>query len=373
MDSLRESISQSFSKRLPTPNTGPDAEQMQAIRACADLIFPVLTYLEKKSARHSPIRRLTARLGRRSKAPSGIYLWGDVGRGKTVLMDAVFDVMNPRQYRRVHFHRFMLEVHERLDIARQTERDPLRKVGQDLACDTAVLGIDEFQVSDIGDAMILFGLLRALIERHVVLIFTSNTPPAALYDGGLQRDRFVPAIALIEKATAIVQLRGGRDYRLETLDTRPSYHVPNDSAAHQQLQSLLLRIDPAAAYPAEPIMLRGRSIPIQGLGNGVIWFDFQDLCEGPRSKLDYVDLSKRHHTLLLSGVPQLDDDDNNAARRFIELIDELYDRRVNVVITAAALPDALYRGQRLRDEFQRTASRLVEFQSAHYLSQAHRP
>jgi len=373
MTDLLDSITESFSKRLPDPGLKVDTEQLQAIQASTQIMHPILAYLDRRAKQRRGLRRFVTWLAGPPAAPRGLYLWGTVGRGKTLLMDALIDCLDSHLCRRVHFHRFMLEVHERLNAARQTEADPLRKVGRDIALRTQVLALDEFQVSDIGDAMILSGLLYALIEHHVILLMTSNTRPSELYAGGLQRDRFIPAISLIETTTASVELTGNRDYRLEKLGAWPSYHVPDTPEANQQMQSLLFQIDPMSACPAEPLTLHGRTISARGAGDGVVWFDFAALCDGPRSKLDYVDLSKRYHTLLLSGVPQMHDDDDNAARRFIELIDELYDRRVNVVLSADALPDALYLGQRLRDDFKRTTSRLVEFQSAHYLAQAHRP
>ena len=368
-----ESLSATFIGRLSRVGAEPDWHQQQALKACARLADR-LNQAFAKSSPSAPwdlARRLRLR-----KSPitpfRGIYLWGSVGRGKTLIMDTLLDALPEEACRRVHFHRFMLEIHDGLRRRRE-EKDPLRRIGREISAETRVLGFDEFHVSDIGDAMILSGLLHALLENGLTLIFTSNTPPRLLYQQGLQRDRFLPAIELIERHTEVVHLDGDRDYRLETLGSLPTYHVPNDAEAEAGMRSLLLTIDPKAAISPDVLTLNSRQIPIRAKGDGVIWFDFEALCEGPRSKVDYVELSRSCHTLLLSGIPCLGADRENAARRLIELIDELYDRRVNVVVSAAAPANALYQGARLAADFARTASRLHEFQSEDYLASAHRP
>ncbi len=302
----------------------------------------------------------------------GIYLWGSVGRGKTLMMDALLEALPKTQWRRVHFHRFMLEIHEKLRC-RRSQTDPLARIGREIAADTRVLGFDEFYVADIGDAMILSGLLHALVENGTTLIFTSNTPPSSLYRGGLQRERFLPAIDLIETHTEVIHLDGTHDYRLETLGSVPTYHAPHSAATEAQMASLLRHIDPCATVIPTTVTIHDRQIPVRASGDGVLWFSFKSLCEGPRSKADYVEISRICHTLLISEIPCLDNEHDDAARRFVELIDELYDRRVNVIVSAATQPDGLYRGQRLARGFARATSRLNEFQSADYLASAHRP
>ena len=366
-------LNDKFLSRLAPVNAAADAAQRAALETCAGVATDIIEHFGQTS-RPRPLRRLMGRL-RAEPEPvvRGIYLWGSVGRGKTVMMDAVMDALAPIATRRVHFHRFMLEIHERLKTARLEETDPLRRVGQEISRETQVLGFDEFQVFDIGDAMILSGLLKSLVENHVTLLFTSNLSPDDLYTGGLQRDRFVPAINLIKSCTHVIHLGGGRDYRLETLHAQPSYHSPSDEQAIQKMHELLLQIDPKAHSEPSVIVLNQRPIPVRAKGNGVIWFDFEALCDGPRSKADYVELSRGFHTVMMSDVPQLEAEDDNAARRFIELIDELYDRKVNLIVSAETAPEHLYRGLRLKDEFQRTVSRLYESQSSEYLAQAHRP
>ena len=363
-------LSATFIGQLGRDGAKPDAHQQRVLEACASLVDD----LSQSFAQ--PKGWSLARLARIRKTPrntvQGLYLWGSVGRGKTLIMDSLLDALPAETCRRVHFHRFMLEIHDGLRRRRE-ETDPLRRISQEISANTRVLGFDEFQVSDIGDAMILSGLLHALIENGLTLIFTSNTPPRLLYQQGLQRDRFLPAIELIERHTEVVHLDGDRDYRLETLGSLPTYHVPNDTRAEDSMRSLLLTIDPKAEITPDRLSLNGREIPIRARGNGVIWFDFEALCEGPRSKVDYVELSRSCHTLLLSGIPCFDADRENAARRLVELIDELYDRKVNVIVSAAAPANELYRGRRLAKDFVRTASRLHEFQSEDYLASAHRP
>lgn len=345
--------------------------QQRALETCAS-VADRLSESFSQSERPWGLARFVKINKTPGSATRGVYLWGSVGRGKTLIMDSLLDALPAESCRRVHFHRFMLEIHDGLRHRRK-EKDPLRSIGQEISAHIRVLGFDEFQVSDIGDAMILSGLLHALIDNGLTLMFTSNTPPRLLYQQGLQRDRFLPAIELIEHHTQVVHLDGDRDYRLETLGLLPTYHVPDDLQAEDGMRSLLLTIDPKAEIGPDKLSLNGREIPIRARGNGVIWFDFEALCEGPRSKVDYVELSRSYHSLLLSGIPCFDADHEDAARRLVELIDELYDRRVNVIVSAAAPANELYRGKRLAEDFIRTASRLHEFQSENYLASAHRP
>ena len=311
--------------------------------------------------------RLTSR-----KSSAGIYLWGKVGRGKTMMMDVLFDTVPGKRKRRVHFHRFMLELHQRLNLLQQ-QRDPLMQVSREIGQDVALLCLDEFFVSDIGDAMVLNQLLQGLANNGVTLVFTSNTKPDQLYKDGFQRDRFLPAIDLIKDRTVVVHLDGSTDYRLELLDRSDVYLTPDDATAQSQMQSLFTHIVSTIPVTAGAITINGRRIQSHAHGEGVIWFKFSALCEGPRSKVDYTELSRSYHTILISGIPQLNDSQDGIVRRFIELIDELYDRRVKVIVSANSCPEDLYSGKRLSAPFNRTISRLNAFQSEEYLSLSHRP
>ena len=306
------------------------------------------------------------------KSPTGIYLWGSVGRGKTMMMDVFFDTVPGKRKRRVHFHRFMLELHQRLKLM-QHQKAPLMQVSREIGKDVALLCLDEFFVSDIGDAMVLSQLLHGLANNGLTLVFTSNTKPDQLYKDGFQRDRFLPAINLIEDHSVVVRLDGNADYRLELLDRSDVYLTPNDAVAQKQMQSLFTHMVSTLPVAAGSITVNDRPIRPRTHGEGVIWFEFSELCEGPRSKADYAELSRSYHTILISGIPQLKDSQGGIVRRFIELIDELYDRRVKVIVSAERCPEDLYSGKRLSAPFSRTISRLNEFQSGAYLSLSHRP
>ena len=332
---------------------------------------------------------------RRPRPPAvrGLYLWGDVGRGKTFLVDLLYqslplpsrsahpstadpprpDDATPRRpgKLRLHFHRFMGRVHAELRKLEGRD-DPLREVAARFARQARVLCLDEFFVTDIGDAMILGGLLQHLFARGTTLVTTSNIEPAQLYRDGLQRARFLPAIALIEQQCAIVQLLAAQDYRLRELSRAGVYFTPLGDAAEQALDACFEHVAPGARRPESQIVVNGRGIPVKRRAEGVIWFDFAALCEGPRSVADYIELAQSFNTVLISGVPALSPQMEDAARRFVNLIDEFYDHGVNLVVSAAAAPAGLYRGERLRAEFARTQSRLTEMQSAEYLARAHR-
>lgn len=320
--------------------------------------------------RHS---RLTRWLKRSSteNAPRGVYLWGSVGRGKTWLMDLFFDSLPFVDKRRSHFHRFMQGVHEGLRKHKRRS-EPLKAVAADLAAEARVICLDELYVSDIADAMLLGGLFSALIEQQVTLVFTSNVPPSDLYRDGLQRQRFLPAIALIEQHCEIVQVDGATDYRLRQLQRRPVY-LQGDAAANRGLLEEIFRTltedeAPGSLVEGGALRIEGRDIPVLRLGENLAWFDFAALCTGPRSQNDYVHIASEFQHVIVSDVPIFTSTDEDAARRFIALVDEFYDRRVKLIMSAAASPTELYRGERLRFEFERTASRLIEMQSEAYLA-----
>lgn len=309
-------------------------------------------------------------------APDGLYLWGGVGRGKTFLIDLFYAGLPIAEKRRTHFHRFMRDVHARLrDHA--GERDPLAAIAREWRGSLRVLVLDEFFVSDIGDAMLLGRLLTRLFEEGVALVTTSNAAPGELYKDGLQRARFVPAIATLERHCRVLYLDSPLDYRLRALTRSPVYRAPlaDDSEAWLDARWRELGGDSTllgSAHREAGILIDGRRIPVRARAQGMAWFDFGALCEGPRGSADYIEIATEFHTVLLGGVPVFDVHRDDAARRFVTLIDELYDRHVNLVCTADAAPPALYRGERLLAAFERTASRLIEMQSAEYLAREHR-
>jgi cell division protein ZapE len=302
----------------------------------------------------------------------GLYLWGSVGRGKTWLMDLFFASLPFTDKRRRHFHRFMHDVHRRLAQLRR-RRSPLERVAAEIAQDTRVLCFDELYVADIADAMILGGLFAGLFARGVTLVATSNVAPAQLYQGGLQRERFLPTIALIEQHLEVLQLAGPIDYRLRQL-TGAGIYLPADApGTSARLQALFTRLAGQEAQRGGNIEIAGRPIAVLAASAAAVWFDFGSLCATARSTDDYIEIAREYPSVLLSGVPVLDELHDDEARRFIALVDELYDRNVNLIIAAAAPPAQLYRGERLRALFTRTASRLTEMQSAEYLAREHRP
>jgi cell division protein ZapE len=322
----------------------------------------------------------------------GLYLWGGVGRGKTFLIDLFFDGLPledikaeglaeprlPRRgegarpgKRRTHFHRFMRSVHERLR-AHAGERDPLAVIAREWRARLQVLVLDEFFVSDIGDAMLLGRLLERLFAEGVVLVTSSNTAPGNLYRDGLQRARFKPAIALLERHCHVMHMDSDTDYRLRELTRSPVYRAPLDGESEAWLESRWHALGGDDAHRDGSIELEGRKIATRARCKGMAWFEFAALCEGPRAAGDYIEIAREFHTLLLGNVPVMGANDDDAARRFVTLVDEFYDRHVNLVCTADATPPLLYVGERLRSAFERTASRLIEMRSEEYLAREHR-
>ena len=301
----------------------------------------------------------------------GAYLWGGVGRGKTFLMD-LFHASLQVPTRRTHFHRFMLEVHGRLRDLRDLP-DPLQRIAGDIAVDCRALCFDELYVSDVADAMILAGLFGALVEAGVSLVFTSNAAPRDLYRDGLQRQRFMPAIVLIEQHTEVLNVDGGTDYRLRQLERAPLYISTKTYDADRLLAQRFESIAGAAGEPGGTVEIEGRDIALRRRTVDVAWFDFPALCNGPRSQADYIEIARSFHTVVIAGVPRFDSSRDDEARRFISLVDEFYDRGVKLVLSAEGPPTDLYHGERLAFEFQRTASRLTEMQTHAYLERPHRP
>ncbi len=311
-------------------------------------------------------------LGDRTPPVRGVYLWGGPGRGKTWLMDAFFDSLPFAQKRRVHFHRFMLEIHKALDELPKTP-DPLLIVADRLAAQFRLLCIDEFHVTDVADAMLLTGLLEALFDRRVTLVTTSNIEPHKLYHEGLQRVRFLPAIVLIEQCMEVVALDSAEDYRMTLLRQSGTCLVGVDSPkAHTWLGEHFDALAATAPVEGNILRLAGRELHAVSLADDVVWFTFAELCLRPRSARDYLELACEFHAVLLEAIPVMSAEMDEGARRFIHLIDALYDHGVKLVMTAEASPGRLYTGRQLTQPFQRTASRLAEMASERYLSRAHR-
>jgi cell division protein ZapE len=304
--------------------------------------------------------------------PKGAYLWGGVGRGKTFIMDIFFDALPFEDKLRYHFHRLMYRVHGRLKTLAGQE-DPIEIIAEELAAQAKVICFDEFFVSEIGDAMILGKLLDGLFRRGVCLVATSNIPPEQLYHNGLQRQQFLPAIKLLETHTHVLNVDNGNDYRLRVLTQAEIWHSPLDIAADQNLEQYFSAIAPDSGTVGQPMEILGRNIQTRQRADGIAWFNFSELCDGPRSQNDYIEIARAFQTILLSNVPALTRETENQARRFIALVDEFYDRRVKLIVSAACPITDIYTGTQLTMEFQRTASRLLEMQSTSYLSEAHIP
>lgn len=321
--------------------------------------------------RRSLAGRMRRLLGRKPEPVRGLYVWGGVGTGKTHLFDLFFDALPFDDKLRLHFHRFMFLVHQQLRELPDRE-SPLEDVAEHFARRARVICLDEMHVDDITDAMLMGGLLRGLFSRGVTLVTTSNIPPQDLYPGGLQREQFLPAIELIRRHTTDVNLDGGVDWRLRTLANAEIWHVPVDEAGDRALADSFERIVAVRRVKQDHIRVNGREIPVVQWADGIACFDFAALCDSPRSSTDYLEIARFFHTVLIRGIPVLDDTQTNATRRFINLVDTLYDRCVRLLASADAEPDRLYRGERLAFEFQRTISRLVEMQTLEYLDRAHR-
>ena len=320
-----------------------------------------------------PRPTLWQRLLRRRAGPvRGLYLWGGPGRGKTYLMDCFFESLPFAEKRRVHFHRFMLEIHAALDTLPKTP-NPLPIVAQRLAKQYRVLCLDEFHVTDVADAMLLAGLLEGLFARCVTLVATSNTAPDELYRDGLQRERFLPALSLLKAHTRVHQMDGERDFRLELLQESGTYRVADGKSDRSWMDDHLRAL--AAVEPRRDVGLRfsGRELRASAVADDIVWFDFEELCLRPRSVRDYIEIAREFHTLLLHGVPYFDEEGDEAALRFMHLIDALYDHGVKCIVVAAASPPGLYLGARHKQAFKRTASRLTEMSGESYLARPHRP
>ena len=322
--------------------------------------------------------------GNRDKAApalKGVYIWGEVGRGKTLLMDLFFATCPVRRKRGVHFHEFMLDVHERLDEVRRklkrgdiADADPIRLVADELAGEAWVLCFDEFHVTDIADAMILGRLFSRLFERSVVIVATSNVEPAELYQGGLNRALFLPFIRMLGDKMEVMRLEARTDFRLEKLHDMKVWLVPADDAATHGLDEAWRRLTGGNPGHAVELTAKGHVVRVPRAARGVARFGFADICEAPLAALDYLRVAREFHTVLIDRVPVMTYAERNAAKRFIILIDTFYEAGVKLLASAAAEPDALYRAVEgfEANEFKRTASRLIEMGSSEYLAMARR-
>lgn len=335
-----------------------DAAQLAAVAAlerCEN------EWADYKARRSNAVTKLLVR----PPIPRGVYMWGGVGRGKSFLMDCFFQSVPLTRKTRLHFHEFMREVHRELQELKGMA-DPLDELGRRIALRFRLICFDEFHVSDVTDAMILHRLLAALFANRVSIVTTSNFHPDGLYPNGLHRDRILPAIALLKERLEVVNVDAGVDYRRRTLDRIKLYHTPLDHSAERALTVAFEQL--AEARDEEPIVfIEQRQITARHKAGGVIWFDFQSLCGGPRSQNDYLEIASRFHTLILSNVPQMPPRMASEARRFTWLVDVLYDRRVKLIISAEVPPEQLYLEGPLAHEFPRTVSRLHEMQSTEYL------
>ncbi|BBK44786.1 cell division protein ZapE [Allostella vacuolata] len=301
-------------------------------------------------------------------APQGLYIYGEVGRGKSMLMDLFFDFAPVEAKRRIHFHAFMQDVHRRLHEWRKTNAgDPLQPLAQELARQSWLLCFDEFQVTDIADAMILGRLFQGLFEAGVVVVATSNRPPRDLYKDGLQRERFLPFIALIEEKLDLLELDGGVDYRLDRIKDHRLYHVPPGPEAEAALAAAFGDLTGGAPPAPTTVEVLGRRLRVPKAARRVAWFGFEELCGRPLGPADYLALADRFDAVIVSGIPRMGRDRRDVAKRFVTLVDALYDRRVRLLCSAEGEPIQLYPAGDGAFEFRRTASRLEEMQSADYV------
>ncbi len=302
----------------------------------------------------------------------GLYLWGDVGRGKTWLMDMFFNALPFEQKLRLHFRHFMQEIHDELTQL-SGQRDPLPIVAKRFAHRTRILCLDEFYVEDITDAMLLYRLLDALNSHGIILVFTSNLAPDELYKNGLQRDLFLPAIDLIKTNTEVIELSGDCDYRLRTLTQGHAWFSPLNTDNAKAIDHRFNDITAGMVQITSPLIIKSRTLQYVKRTDTVAWFDFSHLCHGPRASADYIELARQFDTILVSDVPCMGENDEEGAHRFIDMVDEFYDRRVNLLVSANEEPIQLYHGRHHTFDFQRTVSRLLEMRSNDYLAEAHRP
>jgi cell division protein ZapE len=352
-----------------------DSQQLRVLEQLQRLFDELEEY---RLYRAGKLNRLVTNLGAGKKPPRGMYIWGGVGRGKSLMMDAFYKVSRHRRKRRVHFHEFMREIHARMR-ALTGQEDPLDAVSTEIARELRLLCFDEFHVSDIADAMILARLLELLIAKGVVLVMTSNYRPDDLYPNGLQRSRFLPAIEVLKRDLDIEELGGTTDHRRRLLDALSVYYTPIDAHADSHLARFFEAMTKATYNENGAIEVGGRAIAFRRRAKGVIWFDFAELFEKPRSQVDYLEIASAYHTVLISGVKRMQPGQVDVVRRFTWLVDIFYDQRVKLVLSAETQPEDLVvpaeggsgPERMVHKEFNRSASRLREMQSKDYFSRKH--
>ncbi|HRE13914.1 MAG TPA: cell division protein ZapE [Usitatibacteraceae bacterium] len=357
------------------PDFEVDSDQLRVLEKLERLFGELEEYRQYRAGR---INRLVTNLGAGRRPPRGMYIWGGVGRGKSLMMDAFYKVSRHRRKRRVHFHEFMREIHARMKSMPGTE-DPLEAIATQIARELRLLCFDEFHVSDIADAMILGRLLELLVAKGVVFVMTSNYPPEGLYPDGLQRARFLPAIEILQRELDVVALGGGTDHRRRILEGLKVWYTPPGPEADGHLAEFFEAVTKASYVTDGAIEAGGRPIPFRRRAKGVVWFDFAPLCVDPHSQSDYLEIAGGYHTVLVSGLPRLAAEQTDVIRRLTWLVDVFYDRRVRLVMSAEVPPeevvapaaDATGAGRMVRTEFARTASRLREMQSKDYFARRH--
>jgi cell division protein ZapE len=352
-------VRQAYEAELAAKGFKSDPAQLRAVEAlqrCAD------EWTAYKGKRSNALKKLI----NHPDLPKGVYMYGGVGRGKSFLMECFFNAVPLKRKVRLHFHEFMREVHREMHLMQGTQ-NPLDALGAKIAKKYKLICFDEFHVADITDAMILYKLLESLFANGVGFVTTSNFEPDGLYPGGLHRDRILPAIALLKERMEVVNVDNGTDYRRRTLEDAKLYHCPLGPEADAAMQETFDRL--AEAHDEEPVMqIETRRIAAKRRAGGVVWFDFRELCGGPRSQNDYLEIATQFHTILVSDVPELHVNMASAARRFTLLVDVLYDRHVKLILSAAVAPEKIYTEGPLSHEFPRTVSRLNEMRSKEYLA-----
>jgi cell division protein ZapE len=356
---MRGAINAAYQAALTQRGYTADEAQIQAMDRL-DLLSH--EFDEYKELRSNAFKRLI----HHPEVPRGVWLWGGVGRGKSFLMDCFYENVNVRRKIRVHFHEFMRSIHGELESLKG-QADPLDAVAMRVAKRARLICFDEFHISDIADAMILDRLLRGLFKQGICLVSTSNYAPDKLYPDGLHRDRILPAIELLKQHQLVVQVDSGNDYRRRALSNASVFFDSIDAASTAALRKHFERLSARSSDESAIITIERRQIQSLRRASGVIWFDFATLCGGPRSQNDYLEIARRFHTVMLSGIPVMSAAMSSEARRFTWLIDVLYDQKVKFIASAAAAPELLYVSGTLANEFSRTVSRLIEMQSSEYL------
>jgi cell division protein ZapE len=361
---MAQAIATQYEARTRTDGFAWDAAQAEVAADLDDLAARLADW-------RIPQRGLLGLLRRRSgaEAPNGLYIHGQVGRGKTMLMDMFVEHVAFRRKRRIHFHEFMSEVHERIAAARKSvPGDPIPTVARDIAQESRLLCFDELHVTDIADAMILGRLFEGMFEEGIVVVATSNAMPYELYKDGLNRNLFVPFIRMIEERMAVVELDSAEDYRLQKLAGRPLYFTPADEAARREMDRIFKVLTGLENAPPTELEVKGRRVPVPQAAHGVARFSFEELCARPLGAADYLAIARQFHTVLIDGIPALSPAKRNEARRFVNLIDTLYDQRVGVIVSAETDIDGIYKEGDGAFFFERTMSRLIEMRSEDYLA-----